>query len=33
MTTITIYKELLDDLLSGVKRPEDLLVTKALGRS
>jgi putative transposase len=30
MTTMTISKELLDELLSGVKRPEDLLGDKVL---
>jgi hypothetical protein len=30
MTTMTISKELLDDLLSGIKRPEDLLGDKGL---
>jgi len=30
MTTMTISKELLDELLSGVERPEDLLGDKGL---
>jgi putative transposase len=30
MTTMTIYKELLDELLSCMKRPEDLLRDKGL---
>jgi transposase-like protein len=30
MTTMTISKELLDELLSGIKRPEDLLGDKGL---
>ena len=31
MTTMTISKELLDELLSGVERPEDLLGDKGVG--
>jgi putative transposase len=30
MTAMTISKELLDELLSGVERPEDLLGDKGL---